>query len=69
MIKKALIKDFDASTYTAVVQLVGSMGTWLEDIPVSRGIPATEMAAGRRCAVIFFNEANPTDAVVIAVYE
>ena len=69
MIKKALIKDFNAGTYRATVQIAGSMGVWLEDIPVSRGISAGEMIAGRQCAIIFFDDTNPADGVVAAVYE
>lgn len=69
MMKKAVIKDFNPVTYTAAVQIAGSMGTWLENIPVSRGIPAGEMIAGRRCAVIFWDDANLLDAVVAAVYQ
>jgi hypothetical protein len=35
---------------------------------VARNLPAAEMALGRRVAVIFFDEHNVRDAVVIAVY-
>lgn len=68
MIKKATLKDFDSTAYTATVQIAGSMGVWLEGIPVSRDIPSGEMVSGRECAVIFFDEFNPGDAVVAAVY-
>ena len=69
MIKKGTLKGFDQGTYTASVQIDGSMGVWLEGIPVSHGIPSGEMTPGRKCAVIFFDESSPTDAVVAAVYE
>jgi hypothetical protein len=67
MMKKGLIRAFDGDTHTATVQMAGSLSVWLEGVPVSRGIPAGEMAVGRACAVLFLDESNPQDAVVVAV--
>ena len=68
MIKKGILKAFDSGTYTATIQVIGSLSVWLEDVPVSRGIPSSEMVSGRNCAIIFLDESNPRDAVVAAVY-
>lgn len=68
-IKRGVVKGFDAGTYTATVQITGSLSMWLEGVPVSRGIPSAEMAAGRSCAVIFFDDSNPKDAVLWAVWQ
>ena len=35
---------------------------------VARNIPATHLTQGRTCAILFFDAANPEDAVVLAVY-
>ena len=67
-IKRATLKAFDPATYTATLQVAGSLATWLEDVPVSRDIPAAEMVTGRTCALVLFSPANPKDAVVAAVY-
>ena len=67
-IKKATIKAFDAGSYTATVQIVGSLATWLSGVPVARNIPASEMVAGRSCALLLFDPANPGDAVIVAAY-
>lgn len=67
-IKKGVVKGFNATAYTATVQLAGSLSVWLKDVPVARNIAAAEMVAGRSCALIFFDEANRDDAVVTAVY-
>ena len=67
-IHSGIVKAFDAGTYTATVQLSGSLAVWLSDLPVARNIPSAEMIAGRRCAVIFFDASNPRDAVVAAVF-
>jgi hypothetical protein len=67
MMKKGVTRAFDGDTHTATVQMAGSLSVWLEGVPVSRGIPAGEMAVGRACAVLFLDESNPDDAVVVAV--
>ena len=67
-ILKATIRSFDATAYTATVQITGSIATWLDGVPVARNIPAADLAEGRHCAVLFFDVANPSDAVVLAVY-
>lgn len=67
-IKRGVVKSFDSGTYKATVQVAGSLSVWLEGVAVARNIPAAEMAAGRYCALVFFDEANPTDAVLVAVY-
>jgi hypothetical protein len=67
-VRKGVIKGFDSGSYKATVQVAGSLSVWLEGVPVSRNIPSSEMVAGRRCALIFFDETNPQDAVLVAVY-
>ena len=67
-IRQGTVKAFDSTPYTATVQIRGSLAIWLSDVPVARNIAASEMTAGRRCAVLFFDEPNPQDAVVISVY-
>jgi hypothetical protein len=67
-IKKAELKTFNSTNYTAVVCLVTGYKVFLEDITVARNLPAGEMVAGRQVAVLFFDENNPKEAVVCAVY-
>ena len=67
-IRKGILKAFDSTPYTATVQIEGSLSVWLEDIPVSRGIPTAEMVTGRTVVVIFLDSGNPADAVVSAVW-
>ena len=68
VIKKGVVKGFNASTYKATVQVVGSLSVWLDGVTVARNIAASEMVTGRSCALVFFDDANPEDAVVVAVY-
>jgi len=67
-LRKGVLRSFNSGNYTATVQLIGSYKVYLEDITVARNLPTAEMATGRSVAVIFFDEYNPKEAVVIAVY-
>ena len=68
MRRKGIVKAFESTPYTATVQVAGSLSVWLEDVPVSRGIPTDEMDTGRNVAVIFLDPGNPSDSVVVAVW-
>ncbi len=68
MIRKGILKAFDSGPYTATVQIQGSLSVWLEDVPVSRGLPIAEMVAGRNVSIQFHEAGNPDDAVVVAVW-
>jgi len=67
-LRKGMLKSFNSGSYTATIQLAGSYKVYLEDIAVARNLPAAEMTAGRKVAVVFFDEHNPKEAVVVAVY-
>ncbi len=67
MIEIGILKNFDSGTYTAGVQLTGSLTTYLDDINVARNIASGEMIAGRY-VVLAIPGGNPRDAVVIAVF-
>jgi hypothetical protein len=68
VIKKATLRGYDPQGCTALVQVVGSDKSYLEAVAASRALPAAEMVVGRKAAVLFFDENNARDAVVIAVY-
>lgn len=67
-VRKAVLKSFNSSNYTATIQLATSLKVYLEDIAVARNLPPSEMLTGRKVAVVFFDEHNPKEAVIIAVY-
>ena len=67
-LKKAVLRSFNSGNYTATVQLASSFKVYLEDIAVARNLPSAEMVTGRKVALVFFDEHNPKEAVVIAVY-
>ena len=67
-IRPGIVQSFDGTAYTAAVQMTGSLAVWLADVPVARNIASGELIAGRRCAVLFFDEGTARDSVLIAVY-
>jgi hypothetical protein len=67
-IRKAELRSFNSGNYTATVRLAGSYKVYLEDVAVARNIAGVEMVTGRRVAVLFFDEHNPKEVVVMAVY-
>ena len=67
-IRKAVVKSFNSGDHTATVQLAGSYKVYLEDVAAAHNLPSAEMTPGRKAAVLFFDEHNPKEAVVIAVY-
>ena len=67
-IRKAELRGFNSSNYTATVRLASSYKVYLEDVSVARNLPSAEMLTGRKVAVVFFDEHNPKEAVVVAVW-
>ena len=63
-----ILKAFDAGTYLARVQLVGSIHMSLANVPTNRGIASSQMIVGRKVSVLILDETKANDAVVIAVY-
>lgn len=67
-LRKGVLKSFNSGAYTATVQLASSYKVYLEDVAVARNLPAAEMTLGRKVVVVFFDEHNVKEAVVVAVY-
>ncbi|MFC1941276.1 hypothetical protein ACFLWL_02580 [Chloroflexota bacterium] len=67
-LRKGILRSFNPGDYTATVQLASSYKVYLEGITVVRNIPTSEMTVGRKVAVVFFDEHNAKEAVVVAVY-
>jgi hypothetical protein len=67
-IKRGILQSFDPSTYTASCLLLEATSNFLTGVPISTSVDAATAIAGAYCAVLFFDEHNPADAVIIAVY-
>lgn len=66
--KKGIINQFYPESWTADVQIIGSVQTVLKGIPVSLAVSASDIKAGDRCRVDMFDETNPRDSVVAYTY-
>lgn len=67
-IKRGIIQAFSPVTYTASVLLFEATSYFLTGVPVTNALDGTSGLVGALCAVLFFNEHNPQDAAVIAVF-
>ena len=67
-LRKGVLRGFNSGDYTATVQVASSYKVYLEDVAVARNLSSAEMVTGRKVAVVFFDEHNPKEAVVVAVY-
>ena len=67
MIEVAILKNFNAGTYKAGVQLAGSLTTYFDDINVAKNIPTTAMVTGNY-VILAIPGGNPKDAVIIATW-
>lgn len=67
LLELAILKNFDAGTYKAGVQLAGSLTTYFDDVPVSRDIPTSSLVIGNKVILAIPND-NPKDACVIATW-
>ncbi len=67
-VRKAILRSFSSGSYTATIEIFGSHKIYLESVAVARNLPSTEMTAGRKVVVVFFDDHNANNAVVVAVY-
>ena len=67
-LKKAILRSFNVNNYLATIEITGSTKAYLENITVARNIASTEMLNGSKVAVVFFDDHNAKEAVIVAVY-
>src|SRR5262245_8825497 len=68
IIKRGLLQSFDPSSYTATVLILEATSYSLAGVPIATSVDGTSALAGAPCAVLFFDEQNTDDAVVLAIY-
>lgn len=67
-IKRGIIQAFFPTSYTASVLLFEATSYFLTGVPVANTVDGTSGLSGALCAVLFFDEHNPQDAVVLATF-
>ena len=68
LIKRGLLQSFNPATYTASVLFFEATSFALTGVPMANHIDGTSAVIGALCAVLFFDEHNPQDAVIIATF-
>lgn len=68
IIKRGLIQSFAPATYTATVLILEATSYVIGNVPVATSLDSTSAITGASCAVLFLDEHNPTDALILAVY-
>lgn len=68
IIRRGILQSFDNSSYTASVLIIEATSYVLSSVPIATSFDGTSAIAGASCAVLFFDESNHTDAVILAVY-
>jgi hypothetical protein len=68
IIKRGILQSFNPTTYTASVLMFEATSYALADIPVANHLDGTSAIPNTLCAVLFFDEHNPQDAVVLATF-
>jgi hypothetical protein len=68
MIQRATIEAFDVGTYTAVLSLKQSHSL-IANVPCSTAINSALLIAGAQVAVALFDSSNPSDALVLGVFQ
>src|SRR5579883_1429087 len=67
-IRRGILQSFNNSTYTATVLIIEATSYVLSNVPIATSVDGTSAIAGAQCAVLFFDESNHSDAVIIAIY-
>lgn len=68
IIKRGILISFNPAAYTANILILEATSAFLQGIPVACHLDGTSAQVNSLCAVLFFDEQNYTDAVVLAVY-
>jgi hypothetical protein len=63
-----IVTSFNPATYTGSVLLLEATSAEVTNIPFATHIDGTSAQQNAFCAVLFFDESNPNDAVVLAIY-
>jgi hypothetical protein len=66
--KRGLLTSFNPATYTANVLIMEATSAFLQNVPVACHLDGTSAQVNANCLVFFFDEQNPGDAVILAMY-
>jgi hypothetical protein len=67
-IARGILTAFDPTSYTTSVLLLEATSSYLTSVPAATSFDGTSAQIGDFCAVLFFDESNYTDAVVLCAF-
>lgn len=67
-IKRGILQTFDPASYTASVLLFEATNYVLTGVPVANTFESSAAIPGSLCALLFFDDHNPQDAVLLATF-
>jgi hypothetical protein len=67
-IVRGILTSFNNANYTANVLLLEATSTYLQNVPIAYHMDGTSALVNNQCAVLFFDEQNYSDALIIAIY-
>src|SRR5262249_50894523 len=68
VVRRGILTSFDPVTYTCGVMLVEATSTFLQGVPIAYHMDGTSALKNNLCAVLFFDQQNYTDALIVAIY-
>jgi hypothetical protein len=68
VIKRGLLISFNSANYTANVLIMEATSAYLTGVPIAAHMDGTSAIVNAQCAVLFFDEQNSNDAVIVAIY-
>jgi hypothetical protein len=67
-IEVASIQSYDPVANTALVRILGAQANLIGPLPLGEGLSPLLAAPGATCLVVLLDEANPSDAAIVAIY-
>jgi hypothetical protein len=68
VVRFATIRDYDAGTHVAAVQVTGYPASKLQGVPVAANIDGALCTDGALCVVVLNDGYNPADACIVGIY-
>jgi hypothetical protein len=67
-IEVGTLQSYNPAANTATVRLLGAQANLIGPLPLAEGIAPSLAVTGATCLVVLLDEANPQDAVIVALY-
>jgi hypothetical protein len=66
--KRGIISAIHTSSFTGDVQIVGNSSSIIKSVPFASHVNASAVNVGDKCMLWQFDETNPNDQIILAIY-